>query len=278
MDNTPPPSSGGQQNQPSDNTPESADTERIIIEPSSSSTPEYTPPAGQPYTGQPQYTGQPEYTPPQNYPPAQPTVPMSGPPAGYQPPQGGTPAQGYQPLAQGYAPTPTTPQYQQPYPPQSQTVVTQKKGGLPGWAMVLIGLFVAVLLMCGLLYWFVVRAVDEGTKAITNAGDQIGATFTAASFDIALSANSYESAHDLLGGDLANRYSAADLQEKWEALSADGFVSTDMSDVKMSGGRPQVVWSLTPSGGTKKDVTLTFQQSGDDWKIVDASPDLIPSP
>ncbi len=144
--------------------------------------------------------------------------------------------------------------------------------------MVLIGLFVVILLMCGLVYWFVVRAVDEGTKAITNAGDQIGATLTAASFDISLSANSYESAHDLLGGDLANRYSAADIQQKWEALSADGFVTTDISDVKMSGGRPQVVWSLTPSGGTKKEVTLTMQQSGNDWKIVDASPDLIPSP
>lgn len=144
--------------------------------------------------------------------------------------------------------------------------------------MVLIGLFVVILLMCGLVYWFVVKAVDEGTKAITNAGDQIGATLTAASFDISLSANSYESAHDLLGGDLANRYSAADIQQKWEALSADGFVTTDISDVKMSGGRPQVVWSLTPSGGTKKEVTLTMQQSGNDWKIVDASPDLIPSP
>ena len=274
MDNTPPPSSGGQSNQPPDNTPESAETERIIIEPSS--TPDYTPPAGQPYSGQPQYTGQPEYTPSQpNYPPAQPTVPMSGPPPSYQPPpQQYVPPQSTPQYQQPYQ----QPQYQQPYPQQGQPVVAPKKGGMPGWAMVLIGLFVAILLMCGLLYWFVIRVVDEGTKAITSAGDQIGATFTAASFDIALSSNSYESAHDLLGGDLANRYSVSDLQEKWEALSADGFVSTDMSDVKMSGGRPQIVWSLTPSGGTKKDVTLTFQQSGDDWKFIEASPDLIPSP
>lgn len=262
MDNTPPPPSGGQPNQPPDNTPQSAETERIIIEPSS--TPEYTPPAGQPYTGQPEYTSQPEQmAPPQNYPPAQPTVPMGGPPQGYQP--------------QGYAPPPSTPQYQQPYPP-AQTTVTQKKGGMPGWAMVLIGLFVALLLACGLGYWLLMRAADEAGKALTGASDTIGASFAVLGFDIALATNDYEGAHDYLGGDLANRYSVADLEQRWEALSSNGSVTTEPSDVRMSGGRPQVVWSLTPSGGTKKEVTLTLEQSGDDWKIVEANPDLIPSP
>ena len=149
---------------------------------------------------------------------------------------------------------------------------------MPAWAMVLIGLFVALLLACGLAYWLVVRTVDEAGKALTSAGDTIGASFAVLGFDIALQTNDYEGAHDYLGGDLASRYSVDDLQERWEALSSDGLVTTDPSDVRMSGGRPQVVWSLTPEGGTKKEVTLTLEQSGDEWKIVEASPDLIPSP
>src|SRR5688500_10063134 len=273
MDNTPPPPSSGQQNQPPDNTPQGAETERIIIEPSS--TPEYTPPSGQPYTGQPEYTGQ-----PQNYPPAQPTVPMGGPPPGYQhPPQ----QVGVPPQPQGYAPPPSTPQYQQPYqqpyPPQGQTTtVTQKKGGMPAWAWVLIGLFVALILACGVIYFVIVRAVDEGTKAIVGAGDTIGASFAVLGYDIALQTNQYEDAQNYLGGDLASRYSVDELQERWEALSVDGMVTTEISDVKMSGNRPQVIWSLPPHGGTKTDVTLTLEPSGEDRKIVEASPDLIPSP
>ena len=150
---------------------------------------------------------------------------------------------------------------------------------MPGWAMVLIGLLVALVLLCGIGFWVVGNVLNQAGKAVVGGLDSIGAGIVVLSFESNLRTGEYKAAHDLLGGDLANRYSAADLQERWEALEADGITATDTSDIELTGDRPQIVWSVTPGGGgDTKDITLTMSKSGDDWKIVDASPELIPSP
>lgn len=121
--------------------------------------------------------------------------------------------------------------------------------------------------------------INQTGKAIEGGLDSITAGLVVLEFETSMRTGDYQAAHDLLGGDLANRYSTTDLQERWEALEGDGIVTTDTSDIKLTGDRPQIVWSLTlGGGGDVKDVTLTMSKSGDDWKIVEASPDLIPSP
>lgn len=96
----------------------------------------------------------------------------------------------------------------------------------------------------------------------------------------ALDKGDYPLAHSLLGPDLARRYSAEDLRAQWEAfegadiLESDGYVKAPTGQVE--GGRVDVVWRFTTSGGHTYEVELRLGKVGDEWKIVGAEPAVIP--
>jgi|GEM_PF-3417699 len=279
MDNTSPPQ-GGPSNDPPDGTvyrPAGAGSDR----PQDS-----TGDAGQPTLPvQGGYTPDPGYSPPsqesaaQGYPPSYPQ----------QPPQQGfqTPAQVYgqpgpqQPYPQ--QPYPQQPQYpQQPYAPQyppQQVVVQQKKGPiLPIWLSVTLGILVAFCAICVIGLWLLGAVFNRAGTELSKSLDVASAGFTAVGFDVAMSTESYETAHGFLGGNLARQYSVQELQRRWEALEGSGTITSTTSEATASGSGAQVTWTLTPSEGSEKKVRLTLEKSGDEWKITGADPELIPSP
>lgn len=188
------------------------------------------------------------------------------PPGGY--PQGGYPQGGYP--QQGYP--------QGAYP---QAVAPKKSGGVPVVVWVLGGVFVLIIGCFLAAYFLIFAAANTAKNALQSAGDTIGAGLTAVSFTTAMETGQYETAHSFLGGDLANRYSVKDLQTKWEALqgSQGSFsVRTDLGEPRASNGHTTMQWKITPPDKKLRTVDLIIDNVNKDWKIVDAQPDLIPSP
>jgi len=135
------------------------------------------------------------------------------------------------------------------------------------------------IIACGAIAYFTVfAALNSAGTAIKDVGNTFGAGLTATAFDLALSTGDYETAHSYLGGDLANRYSTNQLKTKWEALTADGSVSTHFGSPKTSNGNTVITWTVVPPGKSSVDVVLTMSDSNNDWKIIAAQPDLIPNP
>jgi hypothetical protein len=109
-------------------------------------------------------------------------------------------------------------------------------------------------------------------------GTAVGIGTTTAQFYTDLQAGQYESAHALLGEELASQYSSSDLQTAWENLAATGPVKfTVGGSGSVENGRAVIPLIFTTSSGTRT-VTLTLQQAGKNWKITGADPSLIPEP
>lgn len=273
MDNTSPPP-GGTSNDPPDGTvyrPAGADSDRP--QDSTGDVGQPTLPIQGGYAPGPGYSPPPQESAAQGYPPSYPQQPQQG----FQPP-----AQGYgQPQPQ--QPYPQQPQHpQQPYAPQyppQQVVVQQKKGPiLPIWLSVTLGILVAFCAICAIGLWVSGAILNRAGTELSKSLDVVSAGLTAVRFDVAISTESYETAHELLGGNLARRYSVQELQRRWEALEGSGTITSTTSDATASGSGAQVTWTLTPSEGSEKKVRLTLERSGDEWKITGADPELIPSP
>jgi hypothetical protein len=131
------------------------------------------------------------------------------------------------------------------------------------------------------VFWAVNNFIRQAELGVTDFTSTAGATITASLFDLSMSTGSYDSAHEYLGGDLATRYSSQDLQDGWEALEGSGgafSVQSEMGEGTTSGDQVLIDWTITPENGDPKTVTLTLEESNNDWKIVDAQPELIPSP
>jgi hypothetical protein len=212
--------------------------------------------------------------PPYNY--GQPTQPA---PTNYgQAPQQGAPPPGYQQYPQQQQQYP--PQgYQQPYP---VAPTPAKKGGVPAIVWIL-GSIALVIVLCVVGVMVMLNALGNGLVGAVNTA---GALVTATEFSTAMSTGSYDTAHDLLSGDLASRYSEATLQSKWEALvGADNTftVNSDFGTPRTDGNRTVVPWTIEGQNGKTYKVDLYFSQisgSSNDsvLQIVDAKPDLIPAP
>ena len=203
---------------------------------------------------------QPGYTPP----PAGATPPPGQ--YGTQPPQG-YPPQGY---PQGYA-----------APVAAPPAAPAKKSGVPVIVWILGGVLLFLIVACLAVFWLVNNIIRQAELGVTDFGNTASASINASLFDLSMSTGSYESAHEYLGGNLATRYSVQDLQDRWEALEGSGgafSVKSDMGEPKASGNQVLIDWKVTPENGSTKTVTLTMEERDNDWKIVDAKPDLIPSP
>ena len=245
----------------------------------------YTPPPTQPpapYGEQPPPGyGQAPQTPP-GY--GQGQMPPQG---GYAPPQG-APPQGYgQPTQQmgqpygGYPQQqPGAPVYgQQPYPAAPQAPA--KKGGVPGIVWVLGGVFLGIILCVVIVMAAVGAFVNSASKAITEIADTAVPSLNAIAFTTSLETGDWKTARTYLNNDMANRWSEDQLRDRWQAINGEssfGTTNSDLGTATTSGNRVTVPWSFTGANGTNYKVDLIFGGSSDDYKIVDAKPDLIPNP
>ena len=264
---TPPPSAGGY-SQPEGGQPE----------------------GGQPEGGQPTlpvYKPPPPYQPPQGNYPQQPGPPPSYQPQGQQP---GYPPQ-YQPPAPGQQPG-YPPQYQpQGYPPQGyppQGGPPPKKGGVPVWAWVVMGLVGVMVLLCVGTVFLISRAASEVGTSFERAFSEAGVDFSnivpvtvASSFYSSLELGNYDEARAVLGSSLARQYTTEELQRQWGALKdVEGNISAGLpSVVEADGDRTTVMVELSSNINNTYDVELVVEEIGSgDWKIVEANPELIPQP
>jgi hypothetical protein len=145
-----------------------------------------------------------------------------------------------------------------------------------------VGIVVAIVLLCGGTLLAIRSLANSAGDAITNIANTAGAGLSATAFDLALESGSYEDAYSYLGGDLAKSYSAAKLQQKWEALagsdSAFSINSRFGAPKDIGNNRTTIDWIITPPNGSSKTVVLTLDEGTKDWKIIAAQPDLIPNP
>jgi hypothetical protein len=219
-------------------------------------------------------------------PPAQDQQPSQGgyqPQGGYAPPPQGYPQQQYPPQQQGYPPQQGYPQ-QQGYPPQYQqgypVAPPVKKSGVPAWVWIIGGilLFFAI---CIIGFFVIIGGAVKGLSGVVNVA---GAAAFATKFDTDLSAGNWQAAHNDLGGSLATRYSASTLQSKWQALMGTdntAGVSGEIGQPRDTSDSTIIPWTITGANGKSYTIDLYVQKlnsSSDSLKIVDAKPDLIPSP
>jgi hypothetical protein len=238
--------------------------------------PSYGPPPGQQYAPPPQ--GYPQQ--PQQPPQGAPTQPYGPPPQGYPPQPGAYQQPGYQqpqyaPPPQGYPPA----GYQQPYAHAQAPVVVNKSGPrIPIWLSVTIGILVVFVLVCGGIVVATGMLVNSAGNAITSGLSTAAAGITAVGFTTDMEFGNYDEAYSYLGGNLAKNYSAATLKQKWEALAGNGTINTHLGDPKASGNQTKINWVITPPGKSSVTIELTMDEANNDWKIVDAKPNLIPNP
>lgn len=240
----------------------------------------------------PVYTQPPGYTQPYQPQPPQPTQPIGYQPQGYPPPQG-APTQSYGPPQQS-PPAAYPPQgaLQQPYPPAGYGYPSAQpqgypppqmqapaRSGVPVWVWVILGIVVAIIAACALIYFLVLSAARSVTGAVGNALDSAGAALVATEFYTDLSSADYKDARALLSGDLANQYTTSVLQTRWEALvSTEDFVSPNVPTIgSTQGDTTSITVRLTSTKGTH-DIRLQLKKQDSSYVITSASPDLIPSP
>lgn len=245
--------------------------------------PGYAPPR-QEYGPQPTQPLQPQQPP--GYP--QPTQPTQ-PPPGY--PQQGAPPQGYPPP--GYQPPGYPPQGYPPGAPPpgygpARIEAPPKKGGMPVWGWILIGGGALIAVSCVALILFLTYLGQQVSRQMNDVFSQIGSglggdfsvTGVTTDFYNNLSSGDYDSAYGLLGPPLSTQYTPDDLRTEWEALEkAQGTVTPFFQITSDSDETSATIeQSLFSDQGDSHDVTLTLRKQGADWKIVEASPDLIPRP
>jgi hypothetical protein len=146
----------------------------------------------------------------------------------------------------------------------------------------ILGGILLVIVLCVVSIYAIFAAVGNAVVGVVNTG---GALVTAESFSALMSAGDYDGARDLLSGDLANRYNEQTLESKWIALVGEGntfSVNSDLGTPRQDGDRVVVPWTIEGENGReyKVDLYITSLSSSSDsiLQIVDAKPDLIPSP
>lgn len=254
MDQNQPPA-GGAPGRPQDEQPDAGQTEQ--------------PQGPAPYGGQPtQPVG--DYVPPQqSYQPQ--------PPTGYQQPE-------YQP--QGYAPQGAPPPGYVPpggpppgYPPQGQAMPPAKKGGMPTWGWIVIGVVVFLCLGCSIAAVVVPGMVGRAVStSLTEDLQGIAPSITTSFFYSSLEGHSYDFARTQLSSNIQGQWSAEELQQKWEALEDGGTITSELVDASATETDGRVKMRLTSSNGKTYDVDLDLEYVNETWVITGASPSLIPNP
>lgn len=212
--------------------------------------------------------------------PSQGGYPQQG---GYAPPPQGYPQQQYPQQPQGYPPQQGYPQ-QQGYPPQYQqgypVAPPVKKSGVPAWVWI-IGGIVLFFAICIIGFFVILGGAVKGLSGVVNVA---GAGVFVADFDRNMSSGNWQAAQKELGGGLATRYSASTLQSKWQALmgtDTTAGVSGEIGSPRDSADSTIIPWTITGANGKSYTIDMYVQKlssSSDSLKIVDAKPDLIPSP
>jgi hypothetical protein len=145
------------------------------------------------------------------------------------------------------------------------------------------GVLLATILGCVLVFWMVSNAVGTAVNTtFSRIGNELGGFgpyATSIGFTTSMTFGNYDDAHNYLSGDLANRYSADTLEQRWEALSTgEGSlgVENSLGDVEtLDANRSSVDWTVTTPNGDET-IQLIMEPQGDEWKIVEARPDLLP--
>jgi hypothetical protein len=213
----------------------------------------YTPPPGQYQQGYPQqpHAGQPSYPQP-----------------GY--PQQGYPQPGYPQQPGGYGP---------PQPTYTQAPPAEKKGGVPAIVWIIGGVLIATIIGCIIVALMVGAFFNRVGSSIEQGLGEAGPSIAAIGFTAAMTFGQYDDAHNYLGGDLATRWSASTLEQRWEELSGDGTslgVENQLGDPRSLGSnRSSIDWIVTTPQGDET-IELVIEEQGTEWKIVEARPDLLP--
>jgi hypothetical protein len=146
----------------------------------------------------------------------------------------------------------------------------------------ILGGVLLVIVLCVVGVYATFAALGNAVVGVVNTG---GALATAGTFTTSMSVGDYDAARDLLSGDLATRYTEATLESRWIALVGEGntfSVNSDLGTPRQEGDKLVVPWTIEGQSGKqyKVDLYLTSLSSSSDsvLQIVDAKPDLIPSP
>ena len=200
------------------------------------------------------------------------------PPKGNMPPasEAGDTAQGKQP-AQGangyfYGPNYYTGFQQGGIPGQPYYVRSVKQQGFPvwGWFAIIGGaviLFVAGLVTAILLFVFNLPNVTESFGSTTY-------------FYNSLQRHDYEAAHRMLSSELGGKYTIVDLKTQWEALEKanGGNISMDITNFNITDDAATFSINLKGSNGKTYQLKANLHSNtGNTWRITDASPGLIPA-
>jgi hypothetical protein len=144
------------------------------------------------------------------------------------------------------------------------------------WVWVVVGLFSVACLGCVGIVVAGSFAAEGAVKGIMSAVEPV---MTTTSFYENLQEGDYDAAHDLLGSQLAAIYPPDVLQARWEDFeSEEGSLYSHVPDMDQmaKSSKASVTEQLYTSGGSTFDVELSLERAGGDWKIVGASPSLIP--
>jgi hypothetical protein len=152
---------------------------------------------------------------------------------------------------------------------------------MPVWGWVLIVGSMLAIVICGGGFVLLTYLGNQLGKGIVQGIDGLGPAIAATSFYTSMETGDYETAHALLGPQLARQYSTQDLRSKWQALEnqvgAVTMVPPDFEGQNNSDG--SITVTLTSSFGGTYRITLRTDESNDNpWTITSASPWLIPEP
>jgi hypothetical protein len=154
-----------------------------------------------------------------------------------------------------------------------------KKGGMPVWGWIVIGVVVFLCLGCSIAAVVVPGMVGRAvTTNITENLQGIGPSVTATFFYSWLEDHSYELAQAQLSSKIQGQWTTDELQRKWEALEGNGTITSEVVDASATETDGRVKVRLTSSNGQTYDVNLDLEYTNETWEITGGSPSLIPNP
>jgi hypothetical protein len=104
---------------------------------------------------------------------------------------------------------------------------------------------------------------------------------TASQFYQSLIDHNYDVAHSQLAPEVAATHTPTDLRGRWQILeeaSGDITLELDLKSPKIEGAKAFLNRSLVPTKGDQYDINLGMEMFNGSWRIVDATPYIIPEP
>jgi hypothetical protein len=154
-----------------------------------------------------------------------------------------------------------------------------KKGGMPTWGWIVIGVVVFLCLGCSIAAVVVPGMVGKAVStSLTENIQGIGPSITASFFYSSMEGHTYDFAQTQLSSKMKGEWSAEELQQRWEALEDGGTITSEVVNASATETDGRVKVRLTSSNGATYDVDLDFEYVNETWEITGASPSLIPNP